>query len=280
MQSTIRRVAWASLSRRAPLHTTRPLLSSVRLENEDIPFHSAILVKHPSLRDVDIPAGSLTQDVQSTAEADPVESAPSDLQPPDLQLFRPSTFDIQFRGQHIDVATFLKDGLDRKAHKLELARIAPTPVVVLVPNTHTHTDAAHHRHTTNEKIPYRVAWLKRSEGARLKEIDVQEYLQSLDRSQFKLELVTEEPKPIVRVVNKADERKARQEAKEHKKAMMHHGQIKQFHFTWCSEPHDVEHKLNMVRHALDRGQKCDLVFKHKGESLCLSFWRMKLMILR
>ncbi|KAF9025055.1 hypothetical protein BDZ89DRAFT_1068570 [Hymenopellis radicata] len=220
---------------RRHLHATPPRLDTQRFEDEKIPFARATLV---------------VPDPWTPPPRVPGTPAPK---PPNI--FNVTVRQAQTTGHEIHVKQYLAQ-LDRDKYKLALVRVSPEPVVILVDKDiyPDETKPGAFR-PENDRIVYETAWL-RIPGQPLEEINVKEYLETIDTKKVKLELITTRPKPIVALIDRAVERQARQEERENKK-----GEAKgkkEFQMGWNIAAGDLGHKLRGVRKELERGAKVDL----------------------
>ncbi|KAF8901542.1 hypothetical protein CPB85DRAFT_125344 [Mucidula mucida] len=218
------------------LHATAPRLDTQRFEDEKIPFSRATLVVPPTWT--------------------PPPHVPGTPAPKPPNIFNVTVRQAK-TGQEIHVKQYLAQ-LDREKYKLALVRVSPEPVVILV-DKHIYPDETREGayKPENERIVYETVWLSEP-GQPLREINVKEYLETIDTKKVKLQLVTSVPKPIVKIIDRAIERQARQQQKEDKKGKAK-GK-KEFQMGWNIAPGDLGHKLRSVRKELEKGAKVDLVF--------------------
>ncbi|KAI0076213.1 hypothetical protein K474DRAFT_1293765 [Panus rudis PR-1116 ss-1] len=80
---------------------------------------------------------------------------------------------------------------------------------------------------------------------------------------YLVELVTEKPEPIVRIVKRSDAWAATKEAKQKRKEKAKAEDVKEIQLTWGTDLHDFEHKLKKVREELESGHKVSMVFAPK-----------------
>ncbi|KAG6333083.1 hypothetical protein ID866_6007 [Astraeus odoratus] len=127
------------------------------------------------------------------------------------------------------------------------------------------------RKPTNEKIPYSFVRVVDPETDKLSPTkqSLSALLSSLDLKKWIVELVSEKPEPIVRVI---DRREAFQKYKEQRKAMkkgLKSGEApKEIQLTWGTASGDISHKLAKARSHLEKGCKVDVVFApRKGQGL-------------
>jgi len=93
-------------------------------------------------------------------------------------------------------------------------------------------------------------------------------LASVDLKTWRVELVTEDPEPIVRVV---DRRESYEKWKEQKKAFrkgVKAGEQKEIQITWGVDAGDLKHKIMKARAELEKGCRVDIVIAPKrGQKL-------------
>jgi len=122
------------------------------------------------------------------------------------------------------------------------------------------------RKPTNEKIPYRLVRVVDPDTDKLspnKEL-LHNLLASLDLKKWIVELVSDSPEPIVRVL---DRKESFQKQKEQRRALrkgLKSGEApKEIQLTWGTASGDIVHKLAKVRSHLEKGYKADVVFAPK-----------------
>ncbi|KAG1888865.1 hypothetical protein F4604DRAFT_1674474 [Suillus subluteus] len=121
----------------------------------------------------------------------------------------------------------------------------------------TYASAGPARRTGDDKIPFRVVRLVHPETGKLE-----------PPTAFRVELVTEEPEPIVKIVDRRD---SYQKWKEQKKAFrkgVKAGEQKEIQITWGVENGDLKHKITKARAELEKGYRVDIVITpRKGQKL-------------
>ncbi|CAK5276145.1 unnamed protein product [Mycena citricolor] len=88
-------------------------------------------------------------------------------------------------------------------------------------------------------------------------------LDEIDLDQNFVELVTEDPEPIVRIVNKRLQYQAEKQAKADKKTSAKHNVEKEVHLTWVSDAADLKHRLAQARSFLEMGSRVSVMFETK-----------------
>ncbi|KAG2130992.1 uncharacterized protein EDB93DRAFT_947067 [Suillus bovinus] len=133
----------------------------------------------------------------------------------------------------------------------------------------TYASAGPARRTGDDKIPFRVVRLVDPETGKLEPpTRLSDVLKSVDLKIFRVELVTEEPEPIVKIVDRRD---SYQKWKEQKKAFrksMKAGEQKEIQITWGVDDGDLKHKITKARAELEKGYRVDIVITpRKGQKL-------------
>ncbi|KDQ65073.1 hypothetical protein JAAARDRAFT_146426 [Jaapia argillacea MUCL 33604] len=89
-------------------------------------------------------------------------------------------------------------------------------------------------------------------------------LAAIDRTTHFVELVTETPEPIVKLISKQEANEKRREQKAKQKELKAKArEQKEVQMTWGVAAGDMAHKLKKVRQELVRGNRVDLVFAPK-----------------
>jgi len=133
----------------------------------------------------------------------------------------------------------------------------------------TYASAGPARRTGDDKIPFRVVRLVHPETGKLEPpTRLSDVLESVDLKAFRVELVTEEPEPIVKIVDRRD---SYQKWKEQKKAFRKSakaGEQKEIQITWGVDDGDLKHKITKARAELEKGYRVDIVISpRKGQKL-------------
>ncbi len=82
-----------------------------------------------------------------------------------------------------------------------------------------------------------------------------------DKNRLTVELVSEKPEPIVKIINPAERYKQEKETKEKRKKSR--VQEKEIQMTWGVASGDLEHKLKKARSELQDGNKVNIVYAPK-----------------
>ncbi|KAJ7047858.1 hypothetical protein C8F04DRAFT_920936, partial [Mycena alexandri] len=113
----------------------------------------------------------------------------------------------------------------------------------------------------NDKIPY--SEVSMVEDKVLVKVSLARLLDSIELKEEWVELVTEDPIPIVRVVNKRDALAREKLKKIKQREVARKNIVKEVQLTWWSEQSDMEHKIARVRMYLEMGARVDIVFSSK-----------------
>lgn len=151
-------------------------------------------------------------------------------------------------------------------HKVELLKSLWSPNFSFV---RTYASAGPARRIGDDKIPFRVVRLVHPETGKLgPPVRLSDVLESVDLKAFRVELVTEEPEPIVKIVDRRD---SYQKWKEQKKAIrkgLKAGEQKEIQITWGVDNGDLKHKITKARTELEKGYRVDIVIApRKGQRL-------------
>ncbi|EPQ59677.1 hypothetical protein GLOTRDRAFT_34401 [Gloeophyllum trabeum ATCC 11539] len=119
----------------------------------------------------------------------------------------------------------------------------------------------------NENIPHRTVRLVDPETSKLRPpAPLEEILASFSRKTHFLQLVSERPEPIVKLINKEEARRKR--VQQRKAQLQNKMEEKEIQMTWGIASADLEHKLRKVRQELEKGNRVDLVYApKKGQPL-------------
>jgi len=88
-------------------------------------------------------------------------------------------------------------------------------------------------------------------------------LASIDPQTHFIELVNENPKPIVKIRDKREQVKKEKEWNKRQKEVASNNVQKEIQMTWAVEPGDLVHKLNKARKEVEKGNRVELVFAPK-----------------
>jgi translation initiation factor IF-3 len=110
-------------------------------------------------------------------------------------------------------------------------------------------------------IKHKIVWYQDPETGKLTERNLQDLLASLDSTRT-VQLVTVEPKPIVKIMQKGH-RGNLNERRDRIKTKSKPPEHKEFQFTWSMGSRDFEHKLAKAREELAKGGIVDIVIASK-----------------
>jgi translation initiation factor IF-3 len=134
-----------------------------------------------------------------------------------------------------------------------------------VPRRTAATATAAARRFRNEKIPFPIVRLvdpvTKSLCPPAPLLSV--LAQIKDPKTHHVELVTDTPQPIVRIVDTKEEHRKYKEQKQRVRASAKAQERKEIQLTWGVASGDFLHKLDKVRQELQRGAKVDLIFAPK-----------------
>jgi translation initiation factor IF-3 len=117
---------------------------------------------------------------------------------------------------------------------------------------------------TDENIPFNFVRLVDPESGSLNlPTSLKTILGSIDRKTHRVELVTDAPDPIVKIVDTKEAREKYKELKKRAQAAARAQVRKEIQVTWGVAAGDLAHKLGKVRQELMGGRKVDLIFASK-----------------
>ena len=117
---------------------------------------------------------------------------------------------------------------------------------------------------TDDDIPFGLVRLVDSESGSLRPLaPLRTILESIDRKTYHVELLTESPDPIVKIVNTKEARDKYKDLKKRARAAARAQVRKEIQVTWGVAAGDLAHKLEKVRQELVGGKKVDLIFASK-----------------
>jgi translation initiation factor IF-3 len=153
-------------------------------------------------------------------------------------------------------------GLVRPARSPSSSRIYEISTFI-IPHVRYKTNLA--RHPRNDEIDYRVVQMVDPDTGRLKEpTELRDILASINRKTHFVELVSEEPNPIVKIKDKKEEYSWMKEKRARLK-LANSIQQKEVQMTWGVASGDLAHKLKKVRRELEKGNRVDLVYAPKKD---------------
>ncbi|KZS92616.1 hypothetical protein SISNIDRAFT_509409 [Sistotremastrum niveocremeum HHB9708] len=113
----------------------------------------------------------------------------------------------------------------------------------------------------NNKIPYPSVYLVDPVTGKLgpDTVEMKTIMAGISRATHFVELVAHGPKPIVKIISKADARARETAAKRTRQA-----EDKEIHCSWNMEPGDMSHKMAKAVEELKKGNRVELVFSTKA----------------
>ncbi|KAJ7367818.1 hypothetical protein DFH08DRAFT_761150 [Mycena albidolilacea] len=123
-----------------------------------------------------------------------------------------------------------------------------------------------HNRLRDEKIPYVEVSVVEEDNTLVK-TSLRRLLRSIDRTESWIELVSEDPEPVVKIINKKAAVEIQRRLKKQRRESARHNIMKEVQLTWGSEPGDLEHKLARVRAYLEMGAKVDIVYAIKPNAV-------------
>jgi len=159
--------------------------------------------------------------------------------------------------------TFSRYRIPRPCPSTVQALIAPNRPLV------RHASAGPARRTGDDKIPYRIVRVVSPTTGKLDPpTRLSDLLASVDLKAVRVELVTEDPEPVVKIV---DRRESYEKWKEQKKAFrrgVKAGEQKEIQITWGVDAGDLKHKISKARTELEKGYRVDIVIApRRGQKL-------------
>ncbi|KAH7912455.1 hypothetical protein BJ138DRAFT_988650, partial [Hygrophoropsis aurantiaca] len=119
-------------------------------------------------------------------------------------------------------------------------------------------------------IPHRYVRVVNSETDKLEPMtSLKSLLDSLDKKVWIVELVSEKPEPVVKVVDRMESlRKFKEMQRAHRAAVKASSAHKEIQMTWGVDVGDLTHKLSKARAELEKGNRVDIVIApKKGQQL-------------
>lgn len=125
------------------------------------------------------------------------------------------------------------------------------------------------RRTGDEKIPYRIVRVVNSETGKLDPpTRLSDILASVDLKALRVELVTEDPEPVVKIVDRRDSYEKWKEQKKAFRKGVKAGEQKEIQVTWGVDAGDLKHKIMKARAELEKGCRVEIVIAPKrGQKL-------------
>jgi translation initiation factor IF-3 len=112
-------------------------------------------------------------------------------------------------------------------------------------------------------IPHSIVQLVNEEGRLGPPTPLSHLLASIDSQTHFIELVNENPLPIVKIRDKQEQFKKQQEWNRRQKEVAASNVQKEIQMTWGVESGDLAHKLNKARKEVEKGNRVELVFAPK-----------------
>jgi len=138
------------------------------------------------------------------------------------------------------------------------------PQIVTVPVRHArHQAMPGLNHPRDRDIPHRIVQLVNEDGRLDLPAPLSHIIASIDPKTHYVELVSEDPQPIVKIRNKKEEYNKQKQWKRRQKEVAANNIQKEIQMTWGVESGDLVHKLKKVRKELEKGNRVDLVYAPK-----------------
>jgi translation initiation factor IF-3 len=164
---------------------------------------------------------------------------------------------------HLHPLASLKEilsSVDLKTHFVQLIRDNPTPIVKVFKKATT-SNKRNSPRARNMDIGYPIVQLVDPKTDRLRSpTPLAHIVSSIDLKTHFVELVSESPNPIVKIISKQAQFGERKAAKAKKKNQV---ELKEVQMTWGVASGDLAHKLRKVRQELEKGNRVDLVYAPK-----------------
>lgn len=119
-------------------------------------------------------------------------------------------------------------------------------------------------HLRDNDIPYRTVQLVNDDGRLDPPAPLTHIITSIDPKTHFVELVSEDPQPIVKIKSKKQEYDKQKDWKRKQKETAASNIQKEIQMTWGVESGDLIHKLKKVRKELEKGNRVDLVYAPKA----------------
>jgi translation initiation factor IF-3 len=122
-----------------------------------------------------------------------------------------------------------------------------------------------HSRLKNDKIPYKIVSLVDPVTALLQPPRLlRDIIASVNPKTHHVELVTADPEPVVKIIDKVEAFKFYKQKKKQLKEASKAQETKEIQMTWQVADGDFVNKLNKVRQELAKGYKVDIVFATKS----------------
>ncbi|KAH7924824.1 hypothetical protein BV22DRAFT_1090180 [Leucogyrophana mollusca] len=142
--------------------------------------------------------------------------------------------------------------------------VTPHLIATSVPSSSRHASAAPVARLTGDKIPHPYVRVVNSETGKLEPVtSLKSLIASLDKKVWLVELVSEKPEPLVKIVDRKESfRKLKEQQRAHRAGIKASAQ-KEIQVTWGVGAGDLEHKLAKARSELEKGYRVDIVIAPK-----------------
>jgi translation initiation factor IF-3 len=112
-------------------------------------------------------------------------------------------------------------------------------------------------------IPHSIVYLVDEEGRLGLPTPLSRLLASINPQTHFIELVDENPRPVVKIRDKQEQIRKEKEWKKRQREVASNNVQKEIQMTWAVEPADLAHKLNKARREVEKGSRVELVFAPK-----------------
>ena len=121
-------------------------------------------------------------------------------------------------------------------------------------------------HTRNENIPFRVVKMVDETGRLGNWVPLSDIIQDIKgdkdkRKKYYVELVSEKPEPIVKLIRASEVYNKKRAQADRKKIVRDQKEVQ---LSWAISEADLAHKLEKVREELELGNRVDLAYLHKS----------------
>ncbi|KIM84004.1 hypothetical protein PILCRDRAFT_6853 [Piloderma croceum F 1598] len=147
--------------------------------------------------------------------------------------------------------------------------VRPTTLSVIHTCRVPHLSARHaatrasRNHPRDRDIPHSIVHLVDEEGRLGLPTPLSRLLASINSQTHFIELVHENPKPVVKIRDKQEEIQKEKKRKKRQREVASNNVQKEIQMTWAVEPGDLVHKLNKARKEVEKGNRVELVFASK-----------------
>jgi len=150
--------------------------------------------------------------------------------------------------------------------RLPALRKCRTPGLITAPVRYAAHRAAMpgSHHPRNRDIPHSTVQVVREEGGLGPPTPLSDVLQSIDSKLQYVQLVSEDPQPLVKILNKLEQYNKLKGWQKRQKEVAASNVRKEIQMTWGVESGDFTHKVSKARKELERGNRVELVFAPKA----------------